>query len=109
MLHLNLHHQMKNNLLFKFSNCKIDKDCNDHNECAIDECDVELSTCFHHASSLWSWNATTSTTDDNSCDNDVDYYNEHGTDYECYYDDACYEFYENNDNDDSIVALNMII
>ena len=53
--------------------------------------------------------ATNSTTDENCYDHDVDNFNECDTDYEHCYDDACYEFYEKNENDDSIVALHVII
>ena len=97
--------------MFKFVNYKIDKDCNDCNECAIDKHDVESSTRFHHTSSSWSCDATTSTVNDNAHDNDDDdYHNERDADYEhCHYDDACCEFHKNNDDDDRIAALLHVI
>ena len=70
---------------------------------------MELSACFYHASSLWLCDATTSTIYYNFYDHDVDYCNESDTNDEHCYDDACYKFYENNENDDSIVALHVII
>ena len=100
----------ESNLLFKFSNYKIDKDWDECNEGAIAEHDVESSTCFFHASSSWFHYATTSTDDENFHDDDDDCRNERDADYEhCCYDDKCFEFHKNNDDDHSIAALPRVV